>query len=164
MDLVHQLGQLFLAAVPTVVLVFLFYFFLRWSFFMPIERVLAERRARIEGARRAADSARHAAQEKLRTYNTALKAASAQLFTEQEAARRQAVEKRDATVRTARASAQERVREAKQQQEQQVAAAREALQAPSIALGQQIASVFLAPGSSGPAAAGGTADGSAGQR
>ena len=34
-----QLGQLFLAAVPTVIIVFLFYFFLKWSFFGPIERV-----------------------------------------------------------------------------------------------------------------------------
>ena len=73
MDLVRQLGQLFLAAVPTVVLVFLFYFFLRWSFFKPIEHVLAERRARIEGARRAADASRHEAQEKLRSYRAALK-------------------------------------------------------------------------------------------
>ena len=63
MDLVHQLGQLFLAAVPTVVIVFLFYFFLRWSFFNPISRVLAERRARIEGSRRAAEASRHQAQE-----------------------------------------------------------------------------------------------------
>ncbi|MGB6198316.1 MAG: hypothetical protein WBF35_02090, partial [Candidatus Acidiferrales bacterium] len=62
MDLVHQLGELFLAALPTVVLVFLFYFFLRWSFFKPIERVLAERRTRTEGARRAADALRQDAQ------------------------------------------------------------------------------------------------------
>ena len=154
MDLVHQLGQLFLAAVPTVVLVFLFYFFLRWSFFNPIERVLADRRARIEGARRAADASRHEAQEKLRVYRAALKNASSQLFTEQETSRRHAVEQREAAVRTARTAAQERVQLAKKQQEQDFAAARAALEAPALAQGQQIAKSFLAPGAPEPGAAG----------
>jgi F0F1-type ATP synthase membrane subunit b/b' len=149
MDLVRQLGQLFLAAVPTVVLVFLFYFFLRWSFFKPIEHVLAERRARTEGARSAADAARHEAQEKLRAYRAALKNASAQLFTEQDVARRRAVERRDAAVRGARATAQERVRLAKLQQEQEFASARAALVEPSIDLGRQIARSFLTPGAPG---------------
>jgi F-type H+-transporting ATPase subunit b len=153
MDLARQLGQLFLAAVPTVVLVFLFYIFLRWSFFTPIGKILAERRARTEGARRAADTARQEAQEKLRTYRIALKNESAQLFTEQDTARRHAVEKREAAVRTARAAAQERVRTAKQRQEEEFAVARAALEAPSLVLGQQIAKAFLAtgaPGSQGP--------------
>jgi F-type H+-transporting ATPase subunit b len=150
MDLVHQLGQLFLAAVPTVVIVFLFYFFLRWSFFNPISRVLAERRARIEGSRRAAEASRHQAQEKLRVYRAAIKEANAKLFTEQETARRHAVEQREAAVRTARAAAQERVRSARQQQDQDFAAARAALEAPSVALGQQIAKSFLAGPSDAP--------------
>jgi len=145
MELVRQLGQLFLAAVPTVVLVFLFYFFLRWSFFKPIERVLASRRARTEGARREADAARHLAQEKLAAYRAALKNASAQLFVEQDATRRVAIEKREAAVRAARAGAQERVRAAKLEQEREFAAARTALEAPSVALGQQIARSFLSP-------------------
>ncbi|MGC1186215.1 MAG: ATP synthase F0 subunit B [Candidatus Acidiferrales bacterium] len=145
MDLVHQLGELFLAALPTVVLVFLFYFFLRWSFFKPIERVLAERRTRTEGARRAADAIRQEAQEKLQTYRVALKNAGAQLFTEQETARRHAIEKHEAAVRSARAAAQERVRAAKLEQEREFAAARTALEAPSIALGREIARSFLAP-------------------
>jgi F-type H+-transporting ATPase subunit b len=145
MDLVRQLGQLFLAAVPTVVLVFLFYFFLRWSFFKPIERVLAERRARTEGARRDAETARHQAQEKLAAYRAALKSASGKLFLEQDAARRAAIEKREAAVRAARAAAQERVRAAKLEQEREFAAARTALEAPSVALGQQIARSFLSP-------------------
>ena len=47
-QIVTQLGQLFLAAVPTVIIVFLFYLFLKWSFFGTIERVLHERAAKIE--------------------------------------------------------------------------------------------------------------------
>ena len=47
MDILHQLGALFLEAAPTVVIVFLFYFFMRWAFFTPIQKAMAERSARI---------------------------------------------------------------------------------------------------------------------
>jgi len=49
-EIVNQLGELFLAAVPTVIIVFLFYLFMRWSFFQPMERVLSERRKRARKA------------------------------------------------------------------------------------------------------------------
>jgi len=57
-EILNQLGDLFLAAVPTVILVFLFYVFLRWSFFAPIERVLSERHKRAAGARQEAEASR----------------------------------------------------------------------------------------------------------
>ena len=41
--LLPQLGEMLLGALPTVLIVFALYFFLRWSFFTPLERVLAER-------------------------------------------------------------------------------------------------------------------------
>src|SRR5437879_11380982 len=64
MEILSQLGELFLQALPTVIIVFLFYLFLRSNFFQPLERVLAERWARTEGARRAAEASQAAAQEK----------------------------------------------------------------------------------------------------
>ncbi|HSS95954.1 MAG TPA: hypothetical protein VLK33_02930, partial [Terriglobales bacterium] len=64
MEIVNQLGELFLAAVPTVIIVFLFYLFMRWSFFKPMERVLSERHKRAEGARVEAEASRVAAREK----------------------------------------------------------------------------------------------------
>ena len=36
MDLLHQLGDLFLAAVPTAIVLIVFYFILRWAFFLPL--------------------------------------------------------------------------------------------------------------------------------
>src|SRR5712692_2328322 len=88
MELLHQLGELFLQAVPTVIILFLFYLFLRANFFRPLERVLAERSARTEGARRAAETSQAAAQEKLRAYHDASKKARTAIYTEQETARR----------------------------------------------------------------------------
>lgn len=142
----RQLAQLFLAAVPTAIIVFLYYLFLRWSFFGPIERILAERRARIEGAQKAAQTSKAAAQEKLRGYREAIKSARAVQFTEQEASRRRAVERRDAVVLAARKAAHDEVLAAKRELETEVATARVSLEESSVALSQQIAEAILAGG------------------
>src|SRR5579863_9120499 len=102
MDIFHQLGGLFLAAVPTAVIVFLFYLFLRWSFFGPIMRVMAERKARTAGARKEAESFREAAREKERTRQDALRKARGEILAEQETARRKVLEERSAAVQQAR--------------------------------------------------------------
>ncbi len=57
MEVLRQLGDLFVQAIPTAIIVFLFYLFLQWAFFKPIERVMAERQARTEGARAEAEAA-----------------------------------------------------------------------------------------------------------
>ena len=46
MAIVHQLGELFLGAVPTVLLILIFYFILKSLFFKPLLAVMAEREAR----------------------------------------------------------------------------------------------------------------------
>ena len=85
--IVHQLGELFLQAVPTVLIILLFYFILRAVFFKPLLAVMAERDARSVGAQKAAESAQAAAAEKLKQYQDALKQARAKLYAEQEVAR-----------------------------------------------------------------------------
>jgi len=71
--IVGQLGELFLQAVPTVLIISLFYFILRAIFFRPLLKVMAEREARTAGARKAAESAQAAAAEKMKEYQEALK-------------------------------------------------------------------------------------------
>src|SRR5580693_1461018 len=100
-QIANQLGELFLEAVPTVIIVFLFYLFLRWSFFGPIQKVLAQRKAGIEGARREAEGFRAQALEKLRADQEALRQARATIFSEQEAARRIALDARGAAIQQA---------------------------------------------------------------
>jgi F0F1-type ATP synthase membrane subunit b/b' len=147
----NQLGGLFLSAVPTVIIVFLFYLFLRWSFFTPMERVLAERRARAEGARQQAESTRAAAQERLRTYQEALRKARVEIYSEQEAARRRALEERQAAVQQARLAAQQEVQAAKKSLAVDVEAARAQLEQSGAALAGEIAEAILAGGPVGPA-------------
>src|SRR5258707_13170063 len=55
MGLGHQLGELFLGAVPTVLILIVLYFILKSLFFKPLLAVMAEREKRTAGAQRAAE-------------------------------------------------------------------------------------------------------------
>jgi F-type H+-transporting ATPase subunit b len=151
-EILNQLGDLFLSAVPTVIIVFLFYLFLRWSFFGPIQRVLDERHKRAEGARAEAEASRAAVQEKLRAYNEALKKTRTELFVEQEAVRRRALDERQARVNTARAAAQKALQDAKQVITADLEAARKELEQASSTLADDIANSILAGRPSAPGA------------
>jgi F0F1-type ATP synthase membrane subunit b/b' len=145
-EILNQLGDLLLKAVPTVIIVFLFYFFLRWSFFKPMEGILSERHKRAEGARAEAESMRAAVQEKLRAYGDALKKARAEIFAEQEALRRRALDERQASINAARASAQSELQAQKKSLAAEVEAARAQLEQSSAALAGEIAEAILAGG------------------
>jgi F0F1-type ATP synthase membrane subunit b/b' len=149
-EIVNQLGELFLAAVPTVIIVFLFYLFMRWSFFKPMERVLSERHKRAEGARIEAEASRVATHEKQRIYNETVKKARAEVFAEQESQRRHTLDERQATITAARATAQTALQEAKKSIVEDVKAARVELEQSSGTLANDIAEAILAGGPSGP--------------
>jgi F0F1-type ATP synthase membrane subunit b/b' len=148
-EILNQLGDLFLSAVPTVILVFLFYLFLRWSFFGPLERVLSERHKRAAGARQEAEASRVAVQEKLRAYNEALRKARGEIFVEQETVRRRALDERQAAVSAARSAAQQELQAAKKALAADVEAARVQLELSSGALAGEIAENILAGAPSG---------------
>jgi F0F1-type ATP synthase membrane subunit b/b' len=155
-EIVNQLGELFLAAVPTVIIVFLFYLFLRWSFFKPMERVLAERHKRAEGARTEAEATRVVVQEKLRAYNDSLKKARTEIFAAQESERRRTLEQRQAKITSARVAAQSALQEAKKAIAADVQAARGELEQSSGTLAGDIAEAILAGIASGPGGSQGT--------
>jgi F-type H+-transporting ATPase subunit b len=150
-EILNQLGDLFLSAVPTVILVFLFYLFLRWSFFGPLERVLSERHKRAAGARQEAEAKRVSVQEKLRAYDEALRRARGEIFAEQETARRRVLEERQAAVNAARTAAQQELQAAKKALDAEVEAARVQLEQSSGALASEIAESILAGSPSSPA-------------
>src|SRR5260221_11768637 len=98
-ELVHQLGELFLRAVPVAVIVLLFYVIMRSIFFQPLLKVMAERDARTIGAQKAAEAAQSAAAEKVRQYEEALRQARARVYEEQEADRRKMPDERAAMLK-----------------------------------------------------------------
>jgi len=147
MGLMAQLKGLFLQAVPTIVLVLIFYFFLRSQFFGPLEHALEERARRTAGARREADEAIAAAQKARADYEGALRKARGELYAEQEAERRKALEKRAAAIRAARDQAVEFVRGRKAALDGEIAAAKKQIESESVALGGEIARAVLAASS-----------------
>jgi F0F1-type ATP synthase membrane subunit b/b' len=142
-EIVHQLGELFLQAVPTVLIILLFYFILRRIFFKPLLAAMAERDARTVGAQQAAEVAQAAALEKVKQYQDALKQARGQVYAEQEAARKKVLEQRAARIQEARAAATAQVARAKERIAGEVAAARREIEATVAQLSAEIARRIL---------------------
>jgi F0F1-type ATP synthase membrane subunit b/b' len=113
-NLVHQIGELFLGAVPVALIVIVFYFVMRSLFFKPILAVMAEREARTLGARKSAEAAQAAAAEKVRQYEEALRQAKAKVYAQQEAERKKLLDERAAALKDARNKAAVEVSKAKE--------------------------------------------------
>ncbi len=143
MEILHQLGELFLEAVPTIVVVLLFYAFLRRAFFGPIQKAMAERAARIEGARAEAASVEAEAKQELDTYHEALRKARAEIYAEQEASRQAALDERAKLLKVMRSRSQEDVVAAKKKIAADVAAAHAEIERQAPALANQIARTIL---------------------
>jgi F-type H+-transporting ATPase subunit b len=135
----HQLGELFLGAVPTVLILIVLYFVLRFLFFKPLLAVMAEREARIAGAQKAAEAAQAAAAEKVKQYQDALKQARAKVYAEQEVARNKHLDERAALLKASRNLAATEVSAAKEKVAKEVAAARRELEAGVPQLAAEIA-------------------------
>jgi F-type H+-transporting ATPase subunit b len=138
-EIVHQLGELFLQAVPTVLIVLAFYVVMRALFFKPLLRVMAEREARTAGAQKAAEAAQVAAAEKVKQYQEALQKARAQVYSEQEAARKKLLDERAAQLKDARGAAGSEVAAAKKRISNELAEAKGELEASAGQLAAEIA-------------------------
>src|ERR1700736_4346383 len=138
-EIVLQLGELFLQAVPTVLIVLAFYLMLRALFFKPLLAVMAERDARTAGARKAAAAAQAAAAEKVKQYQEALKQARARVYAEQEAARKKLLDERAALLKEARNKAAAEVAAAKARVMAELGAARREIETTVAQLSAEIA-------------------------
>jgi F0F1-type ATP synthase membrane subunit b/b' len=143
MEILHQLGELFLQAAPTSVIVFLFYFFMRWAFFTPIQKAMDERTARIEGARTEAAKAEAEAKKELDTYNDELRKARGEIYAEQEAARQVVLDERGRLLKAMRSRAQEDVAAGKKKIAAETEAARVEVERNIPALAGQIARLII---------------------
>ena len=145
MDIVHQLGELFLGAVPTIILIFVFYFILKSLFFKPLLAVMAEREARSIGAQKAAQASQAAAADKVKQYQDALRQARAVVYAEQEAERKRWLDERATLLKDARTKTASEVNAAKERVAAELAAAQRDME-PSIAqLAAEIAARVLEP-------------------
>lgn len=138
-ELVHQVGELFLRAVPVAVLVLLFYAMMRAIFFKPLLKTMAEREARTHGAQKAAEGAQAAALQKEREYQEALRQAHAKVYGEQEAERKKVLDERAAMIKGARATADAEVAAAKQRVNSEFESAKKEIETTAGQLAAEIA-------------------------
>jgi len=142
-DLVHQIGELFLGAVPVVIIVLIFYGVMRSLFFQPLLKVMAERDARTIGAQKAAEAAQAAAAAKEREYEDALRQARAKVYAEQEAERKKLMDERTAILKDARGKADAEVHAAKGRVSAEFADAKKEIETISAQLAAEIARRIL---------------------
>jgi F-type H+-transporting ATPase subunit b len=141
----HQLGELLLGAVPTVILLALLYVLYKAIVHQPLQRVLAERRSKTEGAIEKSKADIAAADARTSEYEQRLREARAAVFRAQEARRQAAIQARAFAVSAARGQAQAQVQAAKADIEKDRAAAEQGLQGQAAALAQEIVRRVLQP-------------------
>jgi F-type H+-transporting ATPase subunit b len=144
-ELVHQIGELFLRAVPVALIVLIFFAVMRTLFFQPLLRVMAEREARTLGAQRAAEAAQSAAAQKIKEYENALKEARAKVYGEQDALRKKMQMERAIFLKEIRAKAEVDVAKGKELVAQELQAAKKEIAATIGILAGEIARRVLQP-------------------
>jgi F-type H+-transporting ATPase subunit b len=112
-ETLHQLGTLLLGSVPTIFLFLLLVILYRFLVYGPLIRVLAERRARTEGAIEQANAATAAAAAKTQEYEAQLRAARSRIFQARQQKQQQWNRERDSAIAEAQEAAQRQIEEAK---------------------------------------------------
>jgi F-type H+-transporting ATPase subunit b len=123
-QILQQLGGLVLGSVPTMVLFILLVAAYGLLVRRPLDRVLAERRARTSGAVEQARSAIAAAEAETTEYEDKLRRAKAEIFQARDQKLKQWAAERDAVLAEVRKHTQERVLGARQEIEQSAHEAR----------------------------------------
>ena len=141
----QQLGELLLGAVPTVILLALLYALYTLIVHKPLQRVLAERRSKTEGAVEKSRADIAAAEARTAEYEQKLREARAAVFRAQEARRQSVLQARTNALNEARRKAQVQVQAAKKDIENDRAAAEKGLPADAAALAQEIMRRVLQP-------------------
>ncbi|MGP0021722.1 MAG: hypothetical protein ACLPHP_24360 [Candidatus Sulfotelmatobacter sp.] len=145
----QQLGELLLGAVPTVILLALLYALYTAMVHKPLQRVLAERRSKTEGAVEKSRADIAAAEARTAEYEQKLREARAVVFRAQEARRQAVLQARTSALNEARSKAQAQVQAAKRDIESDRAAAEAGLPADAEALAQEIVRRVLQPAGAG---------------
>ena len=148
-ETLHQLGELLLGSVPTVILLALLYALYSIIVHKPLRRVLDDRRDKTEGAVEKSRADIAAADARTSEYEQRLREARAAIFRAQEARRQSVLQDRTNAVNSARTRAQAQVQAAKKDIEADRAKAEAGLQGEAAALAQEIMRRVLQPAGAG---------------
>jgi F-type H+-transporting ATPase subunit b len=144
-EILRQLGGLLLGSIPTIIFVVLLYSIYGVLLHKPLVKILAERRAKTEGAMQKARADIAAAEGRTAEYEHRLREARLALFKNQEARRQAVLQARAAAVARARAKAQDQVEQAQAAIEQEKQSAQAGLQAEIGRLASEIIRTVLRP-------------------
>jgi F-type H+-transporting ATPase subunit b len=139
----QALGGILLKAIPTLLVVILLHLYLKAMFFGPLKKVLKQRHEATEGAREAAEASAKRAADKTAEYEAALQQARAEMYKEQEEARRKWLADQARLIEESRARTHEALHSAKSSIEAEAAAAKQDLEAQSADLAERISRLVL---------------------
>ena len=145
-EILNQLGGLVLGAVPTIILFLLLVVAYGLLVRRPLDRVLAERRARTTGAVEQARDAISEAEAKTADYEDSLRKARAELFAARDKRLKQWQAERDQALSEARTATAEKVQAAKVEIEQSVAIAKVQIEEMSAELSEKILRAVMPAG------------------
>jgi F-type H+-transporting ATPase subunit b len=151
-EILNQLAGLVLGSVPTMALFILLVVAYSLLVRRPLNRVLAERRARTTGAIEQAQGAIAEAEAKTADYEEKLRKAKAELFAAREQRLKQWAAEREQALTAARAATSEKVAAAKVEIEQNVAIARLQIEGMSAELSDKIMKAVMPAGTQPEAA------------
>jgi len=154
-ETLRQVGELLLGSIPTVVFMVLLYGIYNAVVHKPLVKVLAQRRAKTEGAIEKARADIAAAEARTAEYEQRLREARVAVFKHREALRQKALQARVEALAQARNKADNQVDEAKAAIEKDKAAAQAVLQTESGKLAAEIIRIVLHPGTAPVPARGG---------
>ena len=151
MEILNQLGSLTLGSVPTIIFFLLLIAAYSLLVRRPLERTLAERRARTSGAVEQARAAISTAEAETTAYENKLRAARAEIMALREGRLKEWQQKRDLALAEARAKAQEHIGGARKEIEASANTARRQIEDATEMLSEQIVRAVLPAGFEGDA-------------
>ena len=151
-EILNQLGGLVLGSVPTMIFFLLLVIAYGFLVRRPLDKVLAERRARTSGAVEEARASIFAAEVKTAEYEDRLRQARATLFAERDERLKQWATERDQALTEARAITSEKVKAGKVEIDQSVVMARRQIEEMSSELSEQILRAVMPAGTQPEAA------------
>jgi F-type H+-transporting ATPase subunit b len=145
-ETLNQLGGLLLGSIPTIFLFFLLVILYRILVYGPLTKVLAERKARTDGAIEQANAATAAAAAKTQEYEAQLRAARSKIFQARQQQQQQWSRERDAALVEAHEAAQRQLEEAKSAMQIQTNAAHRTMESSIDELAGEILKAILPKG------------------
>lgn len=142
-DILRQLGELALGAVPTIVIFLVLWTFYRVLVHKPLARVLSERESRTTGAIRRSQVAIAAAEQKGAEYEKRIREARISVYKAQESRRGQVLEARNQAIAEARLAARAMVQSARAELEKEASEAKAMLQVEVPGLAREIIRTIL---------------------